>query len=474
MFNSSGAYRFLRTGLWLIAISVVAPGPRLFAWGRKQHTQILDAALTVVSEKDHIPQRLGEETWQLRYYVQMADWYNAFVSESEEWTIRDESFGHAFAQFYPNDYLIFPKAPGPFNHAVPGVLGTYCPFFFRALQALRTESPSNAARWVGSLLHFVTDSGSPPHTLDIHGEPHVKMETWVHTSRIDLSGYKPRLLGHTDEEAAQGLIRRMNGLIKFSRQRAYRLLPLVKANDRAAIEPIALESATETAKVTADVLHTLFALTAQPPDARVASLVATVSAPPVAGMEFLPAKLMLAGTDYSTLSEPLVETPRYYRGSFHLHNLPPGSYRAIIERTGAQPLFVGPLVLHPGQTLHLDWRLQASNPAGNLVRNPRFNIRWVAANTPDDWRFDKAKGLWESDNIPVEAGKSYRAGFKAKASARPNVKLQWMAAHWGKPLDTLVELRPSNASGGSEFTAPAKTVYARFIIAGPDDPASSV
>ncbi|MGH9352151.1 MAG: hypothetical protein ACRD2G_08335, partial [Terriglobia bacterium] len=50
----------------------------------------------------------------------------------------------------------------------------------------------------------------------------------------------------------------------------------------------------------------------------------------------------------------------------------------------------------------------------------------------------------------------------------------WMAAHWGKPLDTLVKLRPSNASGGSEFTAPAKTVYARFIIAGPDDPASSV
>jgi len=28
------------------------------------------------------------------------------------------------------------------------------------LQALRTETPANAARWVGSLLHFVEDTGS--------------------------------------------------------------------------------------------------------------------------------------------------------------------------------------------------------------------------------------------------------------------------------------------------------------------------
>lgn len=470
MLNFSRSGRFLR--LCAIAACSLISGSLLFAWGRKQHTQILDAALTTVSERDHLPQRLGNETWQLRYYVQMGDWYNAFVSESEQWTILDESFGHVFTQFYPNDYLIFPNAPRPFNHNLPDVSGTYRPFFFRALQALRTESPANAARWVGSLLHFVTDSGSPPHTAGIHGEMHVRMETWVHASRIDLSGYEPRLLGPTDEEAAEGLIQRMNGLIQFSRQRAQRMLPLAQASNRAAIEPIALESATETAKVTADVLHTLFVLTARPPDAGGASLVATISAPPVAGMEFVPAKLMLAGTDYSTLSEPLIETPRYYRGSFKLHNLPPGSYRVIVERTGAQTLSTGPFELNPGQTLHADWRLQPSDPAGNLVRNPRFKIRWTAKDAPDQWRFDKAKKYWLSDSGPVEGGKSYRVGFQAKGSARADVKLQWMEAHWGKPVGAPFQLQPSSA--GSELVAPSKAFYARFIVAGSSDPASSV
>ena len=47
----------------------------------------------------------------------------------------------------------------------------YRPLFIRALQALRTESPANAVRWLGSLLHFVTDTGSPPpHALVYKGD----------------------------------------------------------------------------------------------------------------------------------------------------------------------------------------------------------------------------------------------------------------------------------------------------------------
>lgn len=461
-----------RAASFILGVCILISGSRLYAWGRKQHTQILDAALTTVSEQDHVVPRLGDETWQLRYYVQMGDWYNAFVSESEQWTILDESFGHVSAQFYANDFQIFPEAPAPFNHSVPGVLGSYRPFFFRALQALRTESPANAARWVGSLLHFVTDSGSPPHTLDIHGEMHVKMETWVDASRIDLKGYHPRLLGHTDEEAAQGLIQRMDGLIRVNRERARRMLPLAQSNNRPALEPIALEAATETAKVTADVLHTLFVLTAQTGDPGRASLTATISAPPVAGMEFVPAKLMIIGTNYSTLSEPLIETPRYYRGSFDLHGLPPGSYRAIVERTGAQTLFTGILALRAGEHLTLNWRLRPSRPAQNLVRDPEFKIRWAAKNAPDEWRFDRAKNCWASDNIPVEAGSRYRAGFVAKGSDRAEVKLQWLTAHWKGIAPPFVAIH--GESSAAAITAPAGAVYARFIIAGPNDPADSL
>ena len=54
----------------------------------------------------------------------------------------------------------------------------------------------------------------------------------------------------------------MQGLNEFSRLRSERLLPLIQANDRAHCEPIALESAAETARVAADTLHTLPVLSA--------------------------------------------------------------------------------------------------------------------------------------------------------------------------------------------------------------------
>ena len=460
---------------WLLVLTAVIAGSYLWSWDSKPHSQIVDAAVNLLSEKDHLPQRLGDETWRLRYYVQMADWRDCFVSASDHWTIRTENFEKVYTQFYANDYLLFPAAPSQFDHAPPGVLGAYHPFFLRALQALRTESPANAARWVGSLLHFVTDSGSPPHALGIHGQLHTKMESWLDASRIDLTGYDPQLLGPSDEEAAQGLIKRMNGLIAFSKLRAERMLPFAEANDRPHVEPIGMESATECAKVSADVIHTLVTLAWEAPKGKGASLIAEVSAPPVAGMDVLPAKLMLLGTNYSTLSEPLVEGSHAYRGSFSFRNLPPGTYQGVVERIGARPLFVGPLVLRPRRALHLSWQLQPSHPSANLIRNPDFGTSWAVPDTPDHWRFDKPHGQWLSDNTPVDAGERYRAGYQAKDITVPSVRLQWMEAHW-KPLDTpLVELS-SNATtpDGMELVAPPKAVYARCIVEGSKSPADSV
>jgi hypothetical protein len=192
--------RMIRRALPLLLVFVIfIAGSYLRSWDSKPHSQIIDAAVNLISERDHLPQRLGDETWRLHYYVQMADWKDCFVSASDEWTIRTENFGKVYTQFYANDYLLFPAAPSQFDHAPPGVLGAYRPFFLRAVQALRTESPANAARWVGSLLHFVTDSGSPPHAQGIRGELHVKMESWLDASRVDLTGYEPRLLRQSDE-----------------------------------------------------------------------------------------------------------------------------------------------------------------------------------------------------------------------------------------------------------------------------------
>jgi len=150
---------------WLFAFGPLDPdgGMSLLpGWGDKPHHDIVDASLSALPVEDRLVERLGPKRAN------------------------------------------FPGAPRSYQNDVP-----YRPLFIRALQALRTESPANAVSWLGSLLHFVTDTGSPPpHALVYKGD--------------------------------------------------------IQANDRARYEPIALESAAETALVVADTLHTLLVLSAGP------------------------------------------------------------------------------------------------------------------------------------------------------------------------------------------------------------------
>ena len=196
--------------------------------------------------EDGIYKQLGADTGVLAQYVWMADWRTQLLIRSDE-------------VFYADDYLLFPKAKSHSQHICPEVRQTYAPFFRRALQALRTESPRNAARWVGSLLHFTTDTGSPPHAAGFLGAAHSKMENWLDAKLIQLPGYQPRLLGNDDASAEAGFLSRMDGLIEFSKERAARCRADVDADRREPVEPVVLESALETARVTADLLHTLAA-----------------------------------------------------------------------------------------------------------------------------------------------------------------------------------------------------------------------
>src|SRR5690606_25787360 len=134
----------------------------------------------------------------------------------------------------------------------PGVQVTFEPYFHRALQALRTENPVNACRQLGPLVHFVEDVGAPPHANE-ECPHHTELENWVDAGQISIRGYQPRLLGRTDEEALQGLLARIAEVVKFSTERADRALPLVSAEspDHAQVEPIILESALESARLTA-------------------------------------------------------------------------------------------------------------------------------------------------------------------------------------------------------------------------------
>ena len=451
----------------LLAISTV------FAWDSKIHSGIIHAALMAIPPEDRLQERWGPEVWRLQEYVQMGDWINTVVSQREAWDVGGQTLTQAGLQFYANDYLLFPSMNRSIQHSVPDVLTTYQPFFLRALQALRTESPANGARWVGSLLHFVTDSGSPPHTIGLKGGDHTKMESWLDTSLIDLSQYHPRMLGNTDDAALKGLLSRMDGLIAFSAVRGKQLLPLVKVNDRSHMEPVALESAAETSRVTADVIHTLLQLSR--PEAKTigAGIIAEISATAVDGMDNLPAKLVVLGTSYSTLSEEALPSYHVYLGRFSLRNIPPGSYRMAIERVGSETLYPPPLILRAGETVRPSWKLQPSQIAGNLAPNSDLSLRWVASDSPDHWRFDRSRQQWTSDNIPVAPGQNYRAGCELKQSGALAVELQWMSHAWEAMKSAPVPLHFSpQGSAGIVIPAPANAIFVRFAVKSQQDPST--
>jgi hypothetical protein len=398
----------------------------------------------------------------------MADWINTLVSQREDWDTGGQTLEQPGLQFFPNDYLLFPSSPRPFQHMVPDVKSTYRPFFLRALQALRTESPSNAARWTGSLLHYVTDTGSPPHAIGLSGPAHTKMESWLDTSLIDLSEYRPKLLGDSDEAAAKGLATRMDGLIAFSAIRANAMLPFVKVDDRAHMEPLAVESAAETARVAADVIHTLLTLTQKPSTG--ATLIAGISAPAMSGMENLPAKLVILGTDYSTLSEQALPAFHTYRGVFSLRSLPPGNYRVAIERVGSRTLHIESVRLKAGETARATWKLEPARVPGNLAPNPDLTLRWLTPDAPDHWRLDAPRKQWVSDNIPVTPGRDYVAGCQRRGQG-DSVELQWMAHAWeAMKTPTL----PFESRNELTVTVPAGAIFVRFVVKSQQEPGSAL
>lgn len=459
-----------RRGVIAILVIVQLSVTPLWAWG--PHPAIVNAALAVLPVGDRIYDRLGSEALRLRSYVWMGDWNNSFISMSETLTAGRQQTSDGLVRFYVNDYLVFPAAPRIYGHVVPDVLNTHEPFFLRALQALRTETAANAARWVGSLLHYVTDSGAPPHAAAISGQLHSKMENWLDASKIDIRGYEPRLLGRTDSEALSGFLERVRQLIEFSKVRADRARPFAESDERARCEPIILESAIESAKVTADVLHTLLTLTAEPLR-ETAEIRAEVVAPFLADMDLLAAKLVLLNTNYSTMSEAAHSEAGVYRGTFLLKNLTPGNYEAVISRPGATPRLGQRITLKLNATATFAWRLEPTDPPGNLIRNPDFRIRWAVEDAPDCWRYDKAKDAWVSENIAITPGKRYRAGVNVKAGAEAAVSLEWMAQHW---LPAGAALVLSQEPGGQQvetaITAPGDALYVRMSVQGRDDPSS--
>ena len=371
---------------YLLLCSALLSAPAL-AWG--PHPDITRAALETLGPDAAIVQQLGAETNSLRNNSCMPDWRRSLHRDKQAW-------------FYADDYLLFPVMPKHIGHMCPEVKQTYEPFFRRALQALRTENAVNASRWVGSLVHFVEDTGAPPHAAIVSGELHKLTENWANPERLHIAGYRPRSLGSSDDEALACLLRRIDGLIEFSKQRYERAKPLAVSGERAKADPILIESAEECARVVADLLLTLGERAAQTPAGQSAGLSGKVTSLAVAGLDLVPAKIVLVGTAFSTLADG--------EGRYAFSHLPPGAYTLGVVRAGNSTA-LDEVTLPAGRTVTRDLALAADPVAGNLLRNAAFNLRWLEAGRPDGWLPNKLKNggqLWEGETLPLQTNAHYR------------------------------------------------------------------
>jgi hypothetical protein len=371
------------------------------AWG--PHGKITEAALKTLPDAKRWKTVVGDNEWR---------------ELSHEYCSMPDMQGRSFNDFYyANDYVLIRQCPQQcvqyLRHDMPEVQQTFVPYFRRALQALRTETPVNACRQIGPILHYVEDAGAPPHTRFQHAH-HSELECWVREDQIVITGYRPRLLGRTDDEAVAGLLRRLDGLNRFSKARLLRALPLVSEPkpDRDKVEPIILESALESARVAADLLHTLFTL-GLAPQPEGASLSGNVTAAAAPLLRHQCARIVLLNTDYTTLAtmDKSESKDASWHGRYAFHNLPPGSYRVLAYRTGSQSRIAAPITLESGKPARLDIALSETDPPGNLVQNPDGRLSYVNLNIPDRWRKYGDHG-WVTEEISMNAKQysTYRYG----------------------------------------------------------------
>ena len=377
-------------------VSFLLCAAHAWAWG--PHAEITQAALDVLGTNDVLIRHLGAQAQRLTNYAWMADYRRLPFEEPDE-------------LFYADDYLLFPEATAHWDHICPEVKKTYRPYFRRALQALRTETPRNAARWIGSLLHFVEDTGSPPHAAEIRGTLHTRMETWVDAKQIQIRGHTPRLMGTNDDHALEGFLKRMEEIIVFSKDRAKRARLHAEIGNRKAVEPVVLESALETSRLTADLLHTLGVIS-DGKGATGGALRGVVQSDNPVGLEWFAAKIVIEGTSYSTIAD--------LSGNFEFRNLPPGDYKVVALRPG-NGVAIRNVHVDEGKTN--DYRVKLSNGSRNLIRNGDFGIRWKERTSPDCWDF--WQGTWNGEIIPLKVDQKYRLVAKFKPDAEGEVVLRW-------------------------------------------------
>ena len=475
----------MRWGFLTAAAFLLVPALRAEAWG--PHAEITRAATAVLPEAERWRAELGAD--------------NLAALADHSWM--PDEMGQEKRDYAIDDYLLIRGSAVYPSHVAPGVEKTFAVHFRRSLRAFRTETPTDACRQIGPLVHYVEDLGAPPHTAPKIPQ-HGPLENWLKGDAIAIPDYKPQLLGRTDDEALAGLLARAKGLKEFSAARASKALPMAQKgeSERPNVEPILLESANECARVTADLLYTLFVLGLEKRPAG-AGLEGTVDSPILfrnntKGARIIlldnvvyeesakdgrgPGNFVACATDYATLAATAPGAPAEagWRGEFQFRNLPAGVYRVLAYRPGSCWSVSAPVTLADGNVAKVRLALAPTDPPGNLVMNPDAGLAYLSSGWPDRWLRRSAPDkkvvtarVWTSAKVKAEPQIAYRCGAILK-DTKARVRFWFTGKDPADPAKKAMLVQHVDLAEGEERPAEVKftplAASQALVTVEPDEP----
>ena len=247
-----------------LLLALTAFSREAVAWG-EPHLAITKAALEVLP--DWQKELLGAERSRLAYYYCVIPDKVHTDKENAKFAMMDSHPGEV--------YLLKLHLPAQ----QPENLETLRYFIDKAVTALKAGRTGDAARFMGTICHLIEDFGSPSHTipgdnmftlLQQFMPPPERMKDQLLHSPIEngdfevvISGYQPRLLGTSVDEAAWRLLHRIHEAIINARSTTIPIIQALYANDQPAVVANQMRAATMDAKVVADAIHTILCLGAE-------------------------------------------------------------------------------------------------------------------------------------------------------------------------------------------------------------------
>lgn len=250
--------------LVLATLLTITPSSLVFGWGEPHHA-ITRAALNVLPAWQK--EVLGGELTKLGdSYCMIPD--NVFSDK--------ENARYARMESAPGEvYLKILHLPTQ----QPEYLEVMRYFMDLAVKSLREGRAGDAARYIGTICHQIEDYGSPSHTVpgdnmftllqqflpptDLMKDQlmHGPIENGGFT--VSISGYQPRLLGTTVNEASWRLMHRVHDEIINARSTTVPIIQALYAADQESVVKNQLRAATMDAQVVADAVYTILCLGSQ-------------------------------------------------------------------------------------------------------------------------------------------------------------------------------------------------------------------